>query len=131
MTFIKVNRIMESFRRIELNDGGSIPTVAFGTGTSYFNRVDDVAEGIIKAVKIGYRWIDTAVLYGTEVGVGKGIKTVLEENLCKREDLFITTKVTPNKWRHQEVRQDLLLLHINHGLFFAYTQAIIVRETHL
>ena len=114
MTFIKVNRIMESFRRIELNDGRSIPaTVAFGTGTSYFNRVDDVAEGIIKAVKIGYRWIDTAVLYGTEVGVGKGIKTVLEENLCKREDLFITTKVTPNKWRHQEVRQDLLLLHTN------------------
>ena len=119
MTFIKVNRIMASFRRIELNDGRSIPaTVAFGTGTSYFNRVDDVAEGIIKAVKIGYRWIDTAVLYGTEVGVGKGIKTVLEENLCKREDLFITTKVTPNKWRHQEVRQDLLLLHINHGLNF-------------
>ena len=119
MTFIKVNRIMASFRRIELNDGRSIPTtVAFGTGTSYFNRVDDVAEGIIKAVKIGYRWIDTAVLYGTEVGVGKGIKTVLKENLCKREDLFITTKVTPNKWRHQEVRQDLLLLHINHGLNF-------------
>ena len=119
MTFIKANRIMVSFRRIELNDGGSIPTtVAFGTGTSYFNRVDDVAEGIIKAVKIGYRWIDTAVLYGTEVGVGKGIKTVLEENLCKREDLFITTKVTPNKWRHQEVREDLLLLHINNGFNF-------------
>ena len=104
---------MASFRRIELNDGGSIPTVAFGTGTSYFNRVDDVAEGIIKAVKIGYRWIDTAVLYGTEVGVGKGIKSVLEENICEREDLFITTKVTPNKWRHKEVRHDLLLLHIN------------------
>ena len=116
MTFIKVKGIMASFRRIELNDGGSIPTVAFGTGTSYFNRVDDVAEGIIKAVKIGYRWIDTAVLYGTEVGVGKGIKTVLEENLCKREDLFITTKVTPNKWRHQEVC-DLSLLHINHGSY--------------
>merc|ERR1711994_794121 len=27
----------------------------------------------------------------------------IEENLCRREDLFITTKITPNTWRLQEV----------------------------
>jgi len=94
---------MEEYRRIKLNDGGCIPTIAFGTGTSYFNRVDDVCEGLVKAVKTGYRWIDTAVMYGTEVGVGKGLVKVFEEGLCKREELFITTKITPNTWRFQEV----------------------------
>ena len=83
---------MGEYQKIKLNDGGWIPTVAFGTGTSYFNRVDDVCEGLVKAVKTGYRWIDTAVMYGTEVGVGKGLVKVIEEGLCKREELFITTK---------------------------------------
>ena len=93
---------MIDYTKTKLNDGGWIPTVAFGTGTSYFNRVDAVCEGIFKAVKIGYRWIDTAVMYGTEVGVGKGLAKVKEHNLCKREELFITTKVTPNQWKFQE-----------------------------
>ena len=95
---------MGEYQKIKLNDGGLIPTVAFGTGTSYFNRVDDVCEGLVKAVKTGYRWIDTAVMYGTEVGVGKGLVKVLEEGLCKREELFITTKVTPNTWKFEEVK---------------------------
>ena len=82
---------MADYTKIKLNDGGWIPTIAFGTGTSYFNRVDDVCEGLVKAVKLGYRWIDTAVMYGTEVGVGKGLTRVIDEKLCTREDLFITT----------------------------------------
>ena len=94
----------ENYQTIKLNDGGLIPTVAFGTGTSYFNRVDDVCEGLVKAVKTGYRWIDTAVMYGTEVGVGKGLVKVFEEGLCKREELFITTKITPNTWKFEEVK---------------------------
>ena len=104
---------MEDYSRIKLNDGRWIPTISFGTGTSYFNRIDDVCEGLIKAIKIGYRWIDTAVMYGTEIGVGKGISKAIEEKLCKREDLFITTKITPNTWRLQEVR-----IHIIGKIFF-------------
>lgn len=94
---------MSDYTKIKLRDGTLIPTVAFGTGTSYFNRVDDVCEGILKAVKIGYRWFDTAVMYGTERGVGKGLAKVKEQNLCKREELFITTKISPNTWKFQEV----------------------------
>ena len=89
--------------KTKLRDGEEIPTIAFGTGTSYFDRVDDVCEGMVQAVKAGYRWFDTAVIYGTERGVGKGLCKVEEQKLCKREDLFITTKVSPNSWKFQEV----------------------------
>ena len=95
--------IMADYTKIGLNDGGWIPTIAFGTGTSYFNRVEDVCEGLFKAVTVGYTLIDTAVIYGTEVGVGKGLIKVKEQNLCKREDLFITTKISPQFHKFQEV----------------------------
>lgn len=94
---------MNDFQRIQFNDGGWIPSMGFGTGTTYFDRPDDVSEGIVKAVKAGFRLIDAAVVYGTEVGVGKGVKKVVEDGLCKREDLFITTKLSPTLLSYQEV----------------------------
>ena len=39
--------------------------------------------------------IDTAIMYGTEEGVGIGIKKALDEGLIKREDLVVTTKLPP------------------------------------
>ena len=43
----------------------------------------------------GYKLIDTAIMYGTEKGVGIGIKRALNEGLIKREDLTVTTKLPP------------------------------------
>lgn len=42
-----------------------------------------------KALEVGYRSIDTAMIYGNEKGVGRAIK----ESNVPREELFITTKV--------------------------------------
>ena len=81
--------IMEDHTRFKLNDGGWIPSIAFGTGTTYFDRPDDVSNGLVTAVKNGYKLIDTAVMYGTEVGVGQGLCTLMENGICKREDIFI------------------------------------------
>ena len=43
-----------------LRNGDIIPILGFGTGTEYFERPDDVVDGIILAFKAGYRLIDTA-----------------------------------------------------------------------
>ena len=51
--------------------GRILPAIAFGTGTSYFERNNDVTEGILKAFGAGFRYIDTAIVYQTEEGVGK------------------------------------------------------------
>ena len=94
---------MVDYNKIKLNDGGWMPSMAFGTGTTYFNRPDAVSEGIFKAVKSGFRLIDTAIMYGTEVGVGNGLTKILGDDLCKRDELFITTKLAPNLYTFQEV----------------------------
>lgn len=86
---------MSDYKSFKLNDGGSVPTIAFGTGTSFFNRNDDVADAVVKGIKAGYKLIDTAIMYGTEKGVGVGIKKALDEGLIKREDLTVTTKLPP------------------------------------
>ena len=92
----------DQFQKIRLNDGGWIPSIGFGTGTTYFNRPDDVSEGLIKAVNAGFTLLDTAVMYGTEDGVGKGVVKVVKDGNCKREDLFITTKLAPTFLSYQE-----------------------------
>ncbi|KAL5482688.1 hypothetical protein ACEPAI_9282 [Sanghuangporus weigelae] len=44
---------------------------------------------ILSALKIGYRYLDTAVLYGTEGVVGKAVR----ESGIPREEIFVTTKL--------------------------------------
>jgi diketogulonate reductase-like aldo/keto reductase len=64
-----------------------MPAVSLGT------KLEENEEEIIyQAIKMGYRHIDTASSYLNEVHIGKAIKRALDENLVKREDLFITTK---------------------------------------
>ena len=95
---------MSDYTKLQLNDGGWIPTVAFGTGTTYAGRSDEATEGIVKALKIGYKSIDTAVVYNTEISVGKAVTTLKEADICKREDVFITTKLPPSFHKFPEVR---------------------------
>ncbi|AUN98888.1 oxidoreductase [Bacteriovorax stolpii] len=79
-------RVEISQKFITLNDGMKIPTIGFGTW-----RVSDAdAPKILdEAFGAGYRLIDTASMYGNEVGIGKAIK----ESSLSREEIFLTTKV--------------------------------------
>ena len=71
-----------------LNNGIDIPEIAFGT---WQISNADVTEAVKTALEIGYRHIDTAVLYQNEEGVGKGIR----ESDIPREEIFVTTKIPP------------------------------------
>ena len=46
------------------------------------------------AIEAGYRHIDTAAIYGNEKEVGEGIARAMKKYGVKREELFITTKVS-------------------------------------
>jgi 2,5-diketo-D-gluconate reductase B len=72
--------------------GASIPAIGFGT-----SQLGDCTDVVAKALEIGYRHIDTAWKYGSEKGVGKGIKA----SGVPREDIFLTTKVS-----HEYLRAD-------------------------
>lgn len=71
---------------IVLNDGKTIPALGFGV----FQVPDGETQAAVSAaLKAGYRSIDTAKIYGNEVGVGRAIA----ESGIAREDLYITTKL--------------------------------------
>ena len=60
-----------------------------GLGTCNIIEIEDI---VYQSIKDGTRLIDTASRYNNEEQIGKGIKRALEENIVKREDLFIVTK---------------------------------------
>lgn len=67
-------------------DSNTIDQLGFGV----WQVADDEAEiAVGKALKAGYRHIDTAKIYGNEAGVGRAVAA----SGIAREDLFITTKV--------------------------------------
>ena len=55
---------------IALNDGTSIPQLAFGT---WQIPDTDATAAVEHALEAGYRHIDTAAIYGNEEGVGRAI----------------------------------------------------------
>jgi len=71
----------------KLNDGHEIPMIGLGTWQQI--EKDNCINAIKYAIKIGYRHIDTADIYGNHELVKEGIKGF------NREKLFITTKL----WR--------------------------------
>ena len=73
--------------RLEAN-GAHIP--AIGLGTSRL-RNDDCVRAVATALELGYRHIDTAVMYGNEVEVGEGLRV----SGLARDAVFVTTKVLP------------------------------------
>ena len=54
---------------------------------------DRSVEVTYQAIKQGYRRLDCATDYGNEEGVGIGIKKAIQEGLCAREDLYVTSKL--------------------------------------
>lgn len=71
---------------ITLNDGTTIPQLGFGT---WQIKPEQTAEIVAEALKVGYRHIDTAEMYGNEAGVGEGIRAAG----LAREDVYITSKL--------------------------------------
>ncbi|KFY64856.1 hypothetical protein V496_02973, partial [Pseudogymnoascus sp. VKM F-4515 (FW-2607)] len=69
-------------------DEVSIPAVGFGTfqGDDGNGRIK---EAVLKALRTGYRHIDTALAYGNEKEVGEAIK----ESGIPRKEIFVTTKL--------------------------------------
>lgn len=63
-------------------------------GTAW--KKEKTKELVISAVKSGFRAIDTACQpkHYNEKGVGDGLEVLYQENIVKREDIFLQTKFT-------------------------------------
>jgi methylglyoxal/glyoxal reductase len=76
---------------IKLNNDIQIPVIGFGV----WQIEENIEECVSAALECGYRHIDTAAIYGNEVGVGSAIK----KSGIPRKDLFITTKLWTDEMR--------------------------------
>ncbi|KAI8888412.1 xylose reductase [Backusella circina FSU 941] len=78
--------------------GDKMPLVGFGTARISREETEDV---IYNAIKVGYRLIDGALLYGNEAQVGKAVRRAIDEGIVKRKDLFIVGKL----WNHYHAKE--------------------------
>lgn len=81
-----IEKEVDDMEFVTLNNGLKMPKLGFGV----WQVSDDEAEAAVKkAIEVGYRSIDTAMIYKNEEGVGRAIAS----SGVSREELFITTKV--------------------------------------
>ena len=65
---------------------------AVGLGLWKIDRAD-TAGMVEEALRVGYRHLDSACDYGNEVEAGVGIRSSLAAGVCRREDLWVTSKL--------------------------------------
>jgi D-xylose reductase len=66
------------------------PTLGLGT----WKLPKPQAPAVIReAVRLGYRHFDCACDYGNEAEVGAGLASVVQQGLCRRDDLWVTSKL--------------------------------------
>jgi len=73
-----------------LNTGSAMPVIGLGL---WKIAPDVAADTVVEAIRAGYRHLDSACDYGNEREVGEGIRRAIDEGLCRREDLWITSKL--------------------------------------
>lgn len=96
-------------KEMKLYNDITIPIMGFGTW-----QIDNaITKKTIKdALKIGYRHIDTAIMYNNQKEVGEGIK----ESQVKRSNLFITSKIPAEVKTYNEAKENIKLSLQNLGL---------------
>ena len=79
---------------------GQMPVIGLGLW-----KIDkaQVADVVVEAIRAGYRHLDSACDYGNEKEVGIGIRRAIDEGLCTREDLWVTSKLWNTYHREEHV----------------------------
>ena len=107
-------------KTVKLNSGYEMPIIGIGT---YYLSTAQAEESVYNALKVGMRLIDTADIYGNEVGVGHGIARAMKDFHIKREEIFVTSKLWTSSFANADYEVDerlerlgldyvdLLLLH--------------------
>jgi diketogulonate reductase-like aldo/keto reductase len=81
---------------VKLNTGYSMPNLGYGTWQIIFGA----RKKVIKAIEAGYRLIDTAKIYGNEVGVGAAVR----DSGVDRSDIFVTTKLWTSEQGYESAK---------------------------
>lgn len=126
-------------QKITLNNGVVMPQLGFGV---YQIPPEQTAESVYQAIKVGYRLLDTAAIYGNEKETGEGMKRAIQEGLVTREELFVTSKLfilqTPEEKAMATIQHslevmgldylDLYLIHQPYGDIYGAWRALVAAQ---
>ena len=101
---------MNQMKTAKPNNGIEMPMLGFGT---YQITPNTTLLNVAKALRLGYRLIDTAQYYGNEEGVGEAIK----ESGLDRWRVFVTTKVQTSGYTETRKGLDQSLIDFNQDYF--------------
>jgi 2,5-diketo-D-gluconate reductase B len=109
--------------------GARIPLIGLGT---WDLRGKVCARMVEQAIRLGYRHIDTAAMYGNEAAVGEGLRA----SGVARDEVFITTKVWQSDLRARDFERStkdslakLMLPNVDLLLIHWPNQSIPLKET--
>ncbi|XP_007434431.1 uncharacterized protein LOC103065012 [Python bivittatus] len=66
-----------------------------GLGTFRLQGDEAIRVSLDAALENGYRLVDTAAVYGNEAALGRVLRELLPRHRLAREDLFLTSKLSP------------------------------------
>jgi D-xylose reductase len=95
---------MNDAATLRLTNGDKLPMVGLGLWKIERSKTGSTVE---EAARVGYRHFDSAYDYGNEPESGEGLRNVLRSRICRREDLWITSKLWNTYHEPQHVRPAL------------------------
>lgn len=77
-------------KNLLFQNGDNFPIIGLGT---WLSKKNEVYNAVLEAIRVGYRHIDCAYIYGNENEIGLAFQEAFKLGIVKREDLFITSKL--------------------------------------
>ncbi len=85
-------------------NGDQMPILGLGTWKS---TPGDVYKAVKEALRLGYRHVDCAPIYGNEAEIGQALSESFKEGVVSREQLWITSKLWNNAHAQEDVQPAL------------------------
>ncbi len=91
-------------KTLSFDNGDLMPILGLGTWKS---EPGDAYHAVKEAVRVGYRHIDCAAIYGNETEIGRALSEVFAQGMVSRDQMWITSKLWNDAHADEDVQPAL------------------------